>query len=110
MVFYDQNTGKMLYGNQCIDGNNYYFNTFNGAMLTGFVNKDDGNKIYYGNDGKQKYGEEKINNKWYYFDEKTGNLTTALLNCQVKLFIIIQMELCIMENCYMKVIGIILIY
>lgn len=31
MVFYDQNTGKMLYGNQCIDGDNYYFNTFNGA-------------------------------------------------------------------------------
>ena len=26
MVFYDQNTGKMLYGNQCIDGDNYYFN------------------------------------------------------------------------------------
>ena len=56
----------MLYGNQCIDGDNYYFNTFNGAMLTGFVNKDNGNKIYYGNDGKQKYGEEKINNNWYY--------------------------------------------
>jgi len=54
-------------------------------MLTGFVNKDNGNKIYYGNDGKQKYGEEKINNNWYYFDEKTGNLTTGFVELPSKI-------------------------
>lgn len=36
-VYYDENTGYMLYGSQTINGRNYYFNENSGAMQKGII-------------------------------------------------------------------------
>lgn len=46
-IVYYNNEGYMIYGEQNINGEEYYFNTFNGAMFTGFRDTDIG-KVYYG--------------------------------------------------------------
>ncbi|WP_143471074.1 CHAP domain-containing protein, partial [Leuconostoc inhae] len=66
--------GQMIYGEQKIDNNWYYFDKITGAMTIGFQNL--GNKtVYYNNQGQMIYGEQKIDNNWYYFDKVTGAIS-----------------------------------
>ncbi|MBZ6001508.1 CHAP domain-containing protein [Leuconostoc gelidum] len=70
-VYYYNSQGQMIYGEQKIDNNWYYFDKITGAMVIGFQNL--GNKtVYYNSQGQMIYGEQKIDNNWYYFDKITG--------------------------------------
>ncbi len=95
-VYYNQD-GWMLYGWQGIDNVPYYFDTFNGAMMTGerYINghwylfngkgqmqrgfqkvMENGKEktVYYNYDGWMLYGWQTINGKRYYFDTFNGAL------------------------------------
>jgi len=95
-VYYNYD-GWMLYGWQGIDDVPYYFDTFNGAMMTGerYINghwylfNDKGQMqrgfqkvmengkektVYYNYDGWMLYGWQTINGKRYYFDTFNGAL------------------------------------
>lgn len=95
-VYYNKD-GWMLYGWQGIDNVPYYFDTFNGKMLTGeqYINghwylfNDKGQMqrgfqkvmengrektVYYNYDGWMLYGWQTINGKRYYFDTFNGAL------------------------------------
>ena len=98
-VYYNQD-GWMLYGWQGIDNVPYYFDTFNGAMMTGerYINghwylfNDKGQMqrgfqkvmengkektVYYNYDGWRLYGWQGIDNVPYYFDKSTGAMMTG---------------------------------
>ncbi len=93
-VYYNQD-GWMLYGWQGIDNVPYYFDTFNGAMMTGerYINghwylfdkngamqrgfqnlKDygDNKTVYYNQDGWMQYGWQWLDNATRYFDTFDG--------------------------------------
>ncbi len=93
-VYYNQD-GWMLYGWQGIDNVPYYFDTFNGAMMTGerYINghwylfdnngamqrgfqnlKDygDNKTVYYNQDGWMQYGWQWLDNATRYFDTYDG--------------------------------------
>ena len=95
-VYYNYD-GWMLYGWQGIDDVPYYFDTFNGAMMTGerYINghwylfnekgqmqrgfqkvMENGKEktVYYNYDGWMLYGWQTINGKRYYFDTFNGAL------------------------------------
>ena len=57
---YYSDTGEMIYGEQSIDEENYYFDKVTGAMYRGIRELSDGSKIYYGNNGAQGYGEQYV--------------------------------------------------
>ncbi|WP_304651774.1 GH25 family lysozyme [uncultured Ligilactobacillus sp.] len=98
-VYYNQD-GWMLYGWQGIDNVPYYFDTFNGAMMTGerylnghwYLFNDKGQMqrgfqkvmengkektVYYNYDGWRLYGWQGIDNVPYYFDKSTGAMMTG---------------------------------
>jgi len=98
-VYYNQD-GWMLYGWQGIDNVPYYFDTFNGAMMTGerYINghwylfNDKGQMqrgfqkvmengkektVYYNYDGWRLYGWQGIDDVPYYFDKSTGAMMTG---------------------------------
>ncbi|WP_260449743.1 GH25 family lysozyme [Ligilactobacillus murinus] len=98
-VYYNQD-GWMLYGWQGIDNVPYYFDTFNGAMMTGerYINghwylfNDKGQMqrgfqkvmengkektVYYNYDGWMLYGWQGIDNVPYYFDTFNGAMMTG---------------------------------
>ena len=66
-TYYSDNTGKVLTGDQTIDGYKYYFQE-DGKMFKGF--RKIGNDLYYyGNgSGQLKYGWSSIGNNKYYSD------------------------------------------
>ncbi|WP_415153215.1 N-acetylmuramoyl-L-alanine amidase family protein, partial [Leuconostoc gelidum] len=74
-VYYYLN-GQMVYGEQKINNNWYYFDKETGAMSTGFQNLDN-KTVYYNSQGQMIYGEQKIDNNWYYFDKETGAMSTS---------------------------------
>ena len=68
-TYYSDNTGKVLTGDQTIDGYKYYFQE-DGKMFKGFKELSDGNREYYNeNDGKLNYGWVIISNDLYYSNE-----------------------------------------
>lgn len=92
VAYYDRNNG-MMYGQQKIDTNWFYFNTVNGGReggekylskrwyffkLTtgirakGFAQLPDGRYCYY-TEGGMQYGHQKVGANWYYFNTVTGN-------------------------------------
>lgn len=94
-VYYDPETGHMLYGLQKIDGKTYYFAPGSGARFGGQIkidgnwylfSKEDGvmqtgfqylagqkKTVYYDPaTGHMLYGLQKINGKWYMFDKRSG--------------------------------------
>ena len=80
--YYDSE-GRMLYGQQCIDGGWYHLDPASGAVTYGFVFLKDstspaGKWVYYGpvmGDGRMRYGEQYIDGGWYYLDANTGAVT-----------------------------------
>ena len=70
-VYYNSE-GKMCYGEKQINGNWYYFNTWNGAMVTGWYWYR--KKVYYGADGAMLHGTQVIGGQTYRFDSVTGAL------------------------------------
>lgn len=72
-VYYDKNTGKMLYGQQYIDGHWYLFDNATGAMKTGWQTIKNQNKtVYYNKQGQMVYGKQVIDGKTYNFNTSTG--------------------------------------
>lgn len=76
-VYYNDQ-GHMLYGQQRIANKWYNFDTFDGAMKTGFQYIADQNKwVYYAvdgnNRGQMQYGFQNIAGKTYYFDTFNGS-------------------------------------
>ncbi|OQR17674.1 hypothetical protein B6U40_10515, partial [Ligilactobacillus salivarius] len=68
-----------------IKGNWYNFDTYDGAMKTGFVTIPSQNKtVYYSEDkaklGQMQYGKTKVNGKTYYFDTYDGAMKKGLTN------------------------------
>ena len=101
-VYYNQD-GWMLYGWQGIDNVPYYFDTFNGAMMTGerYINghwylfdnngamqrgfqnlKDygDNKTVYYNQDGWMQYGWQWLDNATRYFDTFDGAMAMGQKN------------------------------
>ena len=71
-VYYSQD-GRMLYGEQLIEGKWYCFNSGTGAMITGWHNLPE-KRVYYAATGEMLYGEQLINNKWFYLELGTGKM------------------------------------
>ena len=76
--------GRMLYGEQYLDGGWYYLDPVTGAVTYGFVYLADaaapgGAKwVWYGpamGDGRMRYGEQYIDGGWYYLDPALGAVT-----------------------------------
>ena len=106
-VYYSEDKnklGQMQYGKTEINGKTYYFDTFDGAMVTGekkidnhmylfdskgvmqvgFHDLDGGKRtVYYSeaksNYGQMLYGNQVINGKNYYFDTTTGAMRKGTL-------------------------------
>ena len=80
--------GRMLYGEQYLDGGWYYLDPVTGAVTYGFVYLADaaapgGAKwVWYGpamGDGRMRYGEQYIDGGWYYLDPALGAVTYGWL-------------------------------
>ena len=73
-VYYNPQSGAMVYGQQKINNNWYYFDKVTGAMKFGYYwIKEQQKEVYYDpNKGNMVYGQQKIDGKWQYFDKKTG--------------------------------------
>ena len=79
-VRYDAN-GHMIKGENCQNGNWYYFEPVTGAMIHGPWTLPDGRKVYYDlTTGIMQYGNVQINNTLYYFDPVYGTLQSGPLN------------------------------
>lgn len=73
-VRYDEN-GRMVKGEDCRDGEWYYFEPVTGAMVKGPVTLADGRSVFYNTgNGQMLHGEHYINNQIYRFDMRDGNL------------------------------------
>ena len=71
-VYYGDD-GQMQYGQQKIKGAWYNFDTYDGAMKTGFVKIPDQNKtVYYDSKGQMQYGWQWVDNATRYFDTFNG--------------------------------------
>ena len=68
----------MAYGEQTIDGKQYYLKLGTGARFAGWrrvvTTRDHrGDKwVYYGSDGAMLHGEGKVSGYWYFFDDGTS--------------------------------------
>ena len=78
-VYYDPETGHMLYGDQIIDGKTYSFEAGTGKLIANVWRTVGENKQYLGADGQLASGEQSIDGKTYYFDPSTHNLMTGLI-------------------------------
>lgn len=67
-------TGEMLFGEQIIDGKEYFFNTGNGDQYIGIFTDDSGNVKCYAKEGGYVLGEFCIDGKWYFFSPETGHM------------------------------------
>ena len=93
IVYYATN-GQMQYGFQKINGQTYYFDTWdgheikgtekhidghwynfdtNGVMRTGLATLKDGRVVYYATNGQMQYCWQTFNGKTYYFDTWDGH-------------------------------------
>ena len=76
-VYYGSD-GKMAYGEQTIDGKQYYLKLGTGARFAGWrrvvTTRDHRvhNWVYYGSDGAMLHGEGKVSGYWYFFDDGTS--------------------------------------
>lgn len=74
-VYYDDD-GKMLYGEQLINGHWYYLNKTTGAVTYGWLYLDSGQKwVWYGpegGNGQMRYGHQIVDGVQRYFDPVTG--------------------------------------
>ncbi len=71
-VYYN-NLGRMLYGQQKINGYWYLFDKVTGAMQTGFQTiKEESKTVYYNEQGRMLYGYQTIDGVQYYFNTVTG--------------------------------------
>ena len=78
-VRYDQN-GHMIKGENCQNGNWYYFEPVTGAMIHGPWTLPDGRKVYYDlTTGIMQYGNVSINGSLYYFDPVYGTMKSGAL-------------------------------
>ena len=106
-VYYDEN-GYMLYGDQEINENKYYFDKSTGKMYTGerkignywylydyktgaivkgFQYIPNQNKtVYYNEEGKMVYGLQEIDGIKYYFDKVTGARQSGIIKINKKLY------------------------
>ena len=76
-VRYDEN-GHMIKGENCQNGNWYYFEPVTGAMIHGPWTLPDGRKVYYDpKTGIMQYGSVAVNNQLYYFDPVYGKMTSG---------------------------------
>ena len=76
-MYYSPDNAQMQYGQKNIGGYWYNFDTYNGAMKTGFVTIPSQNKIvYYSEDkaklGQMQYGKQNIDGHWYLFNTFDG--------------------------------------
>ena len=74
-VYYDPQTGKMVYGQQHLNGHWQYFDPVTGAQARNQYVKitNQNNKIvYYDGNGNMVYGQQHLNGHWQYFDPTTG--------------------------------------
>ena len=74
-VYYDPQTGKMVYGQQHLNGRWQYFDPVTGAQARNQYVKitNQNNKIvYYDGNGNMVYGQQYLNGHWQYFDPTTG--------------------------------------
>lgn len=68
----------MLYGFQNINGKTYYFDTFDGAMKTGWSYISENKSLYYfKNNGQAAQGKLTLNNTSYDFDSQGKLLSHA---------------------------------
>ena len=78
-VRYDEN-GHMIKGENCQNGNWYYFEPVTGAMIHGPWTLPDGRKVYYDlTTGIMQYGNVSINGSLYYFDPVYGTMKSGAL-------------------------------
>ena len=78
-VRYDEN-GHMVKGENCQNGNWYYFEPVTGAMIHGPWTLPDGRKVYYDlTTGIMQYGNVSINGSLYYFDPVYGTMKSGAL-------------------------------
>ena len=78
-VRYDEN-GHMIKGENCQNGNWYYFEPVTGAMIHGPWSLPDGRKVYYDlTTGIMQYGNVSINGSLYYFDPVYGTMKSGAL-------------------------------
>ena len=78
-VRYDEN-GHMIKGENCQNGNWYYFEPITGAMIHGPWTLPDGRKVYYDlTTGIMQYGNVSINGSLYYFDPVYGTMKSGAL-------------------------------
>lgn len=75
-VYYDEQ-GRMLYGQQFIEGAWYLFDEWTGATSYGFAYISDQSKwVFYDRaSGKMLYGQQCIDEGWYRLDPHTGAVT-----------------------------------
>jgi arabinogalactan endo-1,4-beta-galactosidase len=65
----------MVYGEQKINNQWYYFNTLNGAMVRGFFSFPGfGKSVYYNNNGQMVHGWVNVGGTNYHFSEADGRI------------------------------------
>ena len=68
----------MIKGENCQNGNWYYFEPVTGAMVKGPWTLPDGRKVFYDpKTGVMQYGSVAVNNQLYYFDPVYGKMTSG---------------------------------
>ena len=93
LVYYNAQ-GQMQYGEQKINNNWYYFNTWSGEVARGWYTLPDGRVVYYmlnenGQGQGMLHGQQEINGLTYYLNVLSGaketgvvyNANTKLLQC-----------------------------
>ena len=71
-VYYDKYTGKMQYGEHCVNGGWYYMNTTTGALAKGWTNLKNKRVYYDSTSSRMVHGGAIINGKHYFLDPYTG--------------------------------------
>lgn len=68
-----------------LNGQQYYFDTKTGIMVTNrYVSDDQGNWYYFGKDDRALHGFQTINKDLYYFNNKGANKFEEVFSTQVK--------------------------
>ena len=85
LVYYDLKNNQMLYGEQQINNNWFYFRTDDGDVVKGWYKLPDGRQVYYdvnpnGGGNGMLHGVATVKDAVYYFNQWTGAQELSLIH------------------------------
>lgn len=78
LVYYREDNGHMLHGENKINGYWYHFDETTGQVSKVLTRLRDGRNVYYDNAGRMTHGDQLINGYHYFFDYQDGHMITGL--------------------------------